>query len=416
MLFGEETSAPPVPAGRGQGCPFGFTPETAQTQTEAPGAKVACPTGIDAWLITRYADVREVFADTARFSSQPGSIAHLVHGLNPDAPIVEGDFPRMDGAEHLRLRRAIAPELSPRQLDALRPAVQRIVDDLIDELATAPGPADFCTQLITPVTTQVIARLLDVPYADRGVFQKTAMTLFDTTTSEDEVIKVGLPLFEYLLKLVQDRRGNPGEDLLSRIIARGERTERPFTDTELVMTSAALLVGGFASTDTIAACGLLALFQQPTQLDRLRAEPEQAGNAVEELIRFGTSSLPGSVLRRATEDTHIAGQAVAAGDYVVAVVQTANREEALVPDPDVLDIGRKPVPHLGFGHGPHQCVGQQLARLELKAVFETLLRRIPTIRPALPLEQIVFKKDSVVPGPAALPITWEAVLPARETQ
>ncbi|MFD3584518.1 cytochrome P450 [Streptomyces sp. NPDC058683] len=400
----------------GQQCPFALTSEMARLPAESPVTEVACPTGINAWLITRYADVREVFADSARFSSQPGSIAHLVYGLDPDAPIVEGDFPRMDGAEHLRLRRAIAPELSPRQVEELRPTVQRIVDGLIDELAAAPGSADFCTQLITPVTTQVIAGLLDVPYADRGLFQKTATTLFDTTTSRDDVIEVGLPLFEYLLKLVQDRRQNPGADFLSRIITRGERAERPFTDTELVMTSAALLVGGFASTDTIATCGLLALFQQPAQLDRLRAEPERAGNAVEELIRFGTSSLPGSVLRRVTEDTHIAGLPVSAGDYVVAVVQTANRDEALVSDPDLLDVGRKPVPHLGFGHGPHQCVGQQLARLQLKVVFETLLRRIPTVRLAVPFEQIVYKEHSVVPGPAALPITWDAVLPAREAR
>lgn len=398
---------------QGPGCPFGFTPETARSRTEVPTAKVACPTGIDAWLVTRYADVREVFADSARFSSQPGSIAHRVYGMNPDSPIIEGDFPRMDGAEHERFRRAIAPELSPRQMELFRPTVQRIVDDVIDEAAAVPGPVDFHAQLVMPIVTQVIAALLDVPYADRGLFQTITMTLLDTRSGADEVIEAGAPFFEYALNLVQDRRKNPGEDVLSRIIAHGERGERPFTDAELAVTSAALLVGGFAITAGVASFGLLALFEQPAQLDRLLAEPELVGSAVEELIRFGTSSLPGTVLRRAAEDTRIADLPVSAGDYVVTVLHDANRDEALLPDPDVLDIGRKPVPHLGFGHGPHQCVGQQLARLELKVVFETLLRRIPTVRPAVPLEQIAYREDFVVPGPVAVPVTWDAVLPAR---
>jgi cytochrome P450 len=194
------------------------------------------------------------------------------------------------------------------------------------------------------------------------------------------------------------------------MIVHSADSDRPLTDDELVNMNGALLIAGFDTTASLLSHGLLALLSKPGQWERLCADPELAPLAAEELVRYLGVGI--GLLRQATEDTEIGGQRIAAGDFVVAAVQSANRDPALHPDGDVLDVARKPGAHIGFGHGAHTCVGQQIARMELVTVLRSLALRVPSLRVARPLREIEFKTDSIVRGPVALPVTWDTVKPA----
>ncbi|GIH16831.1 cytochrome P450 [Rugosimonospora africana] len=404
---------PSLPLPDEQRCPFAPPPEYERLRADHPVIRVTCPTGVRAWLVSRYADVREVLGDPRRFSNRPGTAAHILLGFSGAEPVGEGEFPRMDGGEHLRFRRHMAPEMSNmKRIGQLRPLVQAIVDQRLDAVAAVEPPVDFYAQFARPVTTAVIAELLGVPEGDRGLFQKAAEALFTGALTAAEVGEAMRPLFEYLYATVMTRRANPGEDVISRMIVRSDGTERPFTDAELVRMSAAMLLAGYDTTASMISHGLLALLEHPQELDRLRADPGLAATAAEELVRY--LGVGGGLLREVTEDTEIAGQPVKVGDYVVVAIQSANRDSALHPDGDHLDVSRPAGAHLGFGHGPHQCVGQQLARLELTTVLATVARRIPSLRLAVPFDDIRFKVDTAVLGPVALPVTWDKVLPAAE--
>jgi cytochrome P450 len=409
----QSTALPPLPLPGARGCPFDPPPEYAELRAGTPAIRVACPTGIDAWLVSRYADVREVLGDPERFSNRPGTGAHVLAGFGGDTPVGEGEFPRMDGAEHLRFRRHMAPEVSNlKRINQLRPLVRRIVNERLDVLAAAAPPVDLYAEFAKPVTTAVIAELLSVPEGDRGLFQQAAEALFTGTSSDTDVAAALQPLFQYLYLMVLARREEPGDDVLSRMIVRSDQTDRPFTDIELVMMSAAMLIAGYDTTASLISHSMLALLEHPQELDRLRADPSLAATAAEELVRY--LGVGAGLLREVTRDTQIAGQPLKAGDYVVLAVQSANRDSALYPDADRLDVGRASGAHVGFGHGPHQCVGQQLARLELTTVLGLLPQRIPTLRLAVPFDEITFKVDTSVFGPAVLPVTWDKIVAARE--
>jgi cytochrome P450 len=368
---------------------------------------------VPAWLVTRYADVRSVLGDPEVFSNRPGTAVHLLAGFGGDTPVGEGEFARMDGAEHLRFRRHLAPEVSSmKRIEQLRPLVERIVGEKLDDLATTAPPVDLYAGFARPVTTAVIAELLGVPDGDRALFQQAAEALFSGASDRAEVASALAPLFRYLHELVAARRRDSGDDVLSRMIVRSDRTDRPFTDVELVRMSASLLVAGYDTTASMISHSVLALLQQPEQLDRLRRDPSLARTAAEELVRY--LGVGGGLAREVTRDTEIGGQPIKAGDYVVVAIQSANRDGALYADGDQLDIGRASGPHLGFGHGPHQCAGQQLARLELTTVLATLPRRVPSLRLAVPFDEIRFKVESAVLGPVAVPVTWDAIVPAAE--
>ncbi|MFW6690681.1 cytochrome P450 [Streptomyces sp. MAR4 CNX-425] len=401
-----------LPLPKPRECPFGPPPEMAGLRERTPVVRVKCPTGLTAWLVTRYADVREVLGDAERFSSRAGQAIHLMAHADPERPVGELEFSRMDGADYQRFRRTIGPEVSTAQrMTELRPMVQALVDERLDALAAAGPAADLYADFAVPVTTAVIGGLVGVPYADRELFHNAAAVMFSGATSRADVLEAMRPLHEYLFRMVATRRATPLDDSLTRMIARSEASERPYTDLELVGICAALLVPGFDTSATVMAHGLLTLLAHPAELARLHAEPSLVPSAVEEIVRF-LGGAPG-IVRQATRDTEIGGHPVAAGDYIVLAMQAADRDTEVFPDPDRLDVGRRPNNHLGFGHGTHQCFGQQTARLELTVTLQTLLRRVPSLRLAVPLEDVPFKTGSIVYGPAEVPVTWDAVLPAE---
>ncbi|MFD9891401.1 cytochrome P450 [Amycolatopsis sp. NPDC059027] len=372
---------------------------------------MACPTGIEAWLVTRYADVREVLGDQERFSARSGQAGHVLLNQPPDAGVEEGDFNRMDSADHLRFRRVIAPAITTvKRTELFRPLVQRITDDLLDELAGETGPVDLHARFATPLTSSVIAELLDVPPGDRVLFRNAARALFDGHVEADELAAANVPLYAYLAELVARRVQEPGEDVISVMAARARAADQPLTQLELTKVAASLLAAGYDTTAGMITYGMLALLRDPDQLAILRDHPALAPNAAEELVRL--LSTGNGLMRVATVDTELAGTRIAAGDYVVVAIQAADHDPDRFPEPERLDVTRTRAAHLGFGHGSHQCPGQHIARLELSTVLATLPRRIPSLRLAVPFEEIQFKKDTVVLGPVALPVAWDEVLPA----
>ncbi len=401
----------PLPLPRERECPFGPAPEVAEIRRRSPVLRVICPTGVRAWLVTRYADVREVLGDQERFSARSGQAGHVLANQPPDAPVEEGDFNRMDGADHLRFRRVIAPAITTvKRTELFRPLVQRVVDGLLDELATETGPVDLHERFSNPLTSSVIAELLDVPDGERALFHNAARALFDGNVDVDELEAVQVPLFEYVSELVVRRMREPGEDVISVMATKAQAADRSFTGLELTKIAAGLLAAGYDTTASMITYGTLALLGNPDQFALLRDDPAAAANAAEELIRLlGVGS---GLLRVATVDTELAGTPIAAGDLVVVAVQSANHDPEQFPEADRLDVTRPRGAHLGFGHGPHQCPGQHIARIELATVLATLPRRIPSLRLAVPPDEIGFKENTVVLGPVTLPVAWDKVLPA----
>jgi cytochrome P450 len=396
-------SLPAMPLPREWEVPFDPPPEYAKLRTTPGLPRVLCPTGLTAWLVSDYAGVRAVLGDGRLFSARPGQAAHAIKAFDPDSP-VDG-FPRMDGPEHVRIRRHFAPQVSQaRRLSELRPLVERITDDAITRMLASPQPFALHRDFSTAITTAVIAELIGVPADKRHLMHDAATALFDFSTSVDE-LKVALtPLFGYLYEAIVARRAAPGDDVLSRMIEHSADSDRPLTDAELVEMNAALLIAGFDTTASMITYGLVTLLHNPEQWAKLCADPGLAASAAEELVRF--LGVGYGLLRQATEDTELNGEKIRAGDYVVVAVQSGNRDTALHPDADRLDVTRKAGPHLGFGYGAHACVGQQIARLELTTVLGALARRVPAIRIAVPIEEIRWKPDSVVRGPAELPVAW----------
>lgn len=311
----------------------------------------------------------------------------------------------MDDPEHARLRRMATAAFSIKHVEALRPAIQKIVDDLIDAMLAGPKPVDLVQAFALPVPSLVICELLGVPYTDHAFFQANSKVLTKRTTTPEQGRAATRRLLDYLDRLIGDKLAHPADDLFSTLAARvgaGELSRGEAADIGLL-----LLVAGHETTANMIALGTLALLQHPDQLARLRAsdDPKVVASAVEELLRYLNIAHSGR-RRVALEDIEIGGVTIRAGDGVVMANDIGNRDPAAFRDPDLLDVGRNPRHHVAFGFGVHQCLGQPLARVELQVVYSTLYRRIPTLRPAVDLDEIPFKHDGLVHGVYELPVTW----------
>ena len=393
------------PMPRTVGCPFDPPPVLRGLQAEAPITRVRLWDGSTPWLITRYDDQRALLAGP-RISSD---ITHP-HFPNTSPGFNERrrqarTFISMDDPEHARLRRMVTASFAIKRVEALRQAIQKIVDALIDDLLAGPKPADLVKAFALPVPSLVICELLGVPYADHGFFQANSKVLIKRDTPLDEALAAQQRLLGYLDRLVGDKLASPGDDLLSQVAGRVKTGDLSRHDAAAM--GQLLLVAGHETTANMIALGTLTLLQHPRQLAILREadDPKVIAGAVEELLRYLTIVHNGR-RRVALEDIEIGGQVIRAGDGVILANDIGNRDPAAFGDPDRLDIGRDARRHVTFGFGVHQCLGQNLARVELQVVYGTLYRRIPTLRLAADLGQVPFKHDGLVYGVYELPVTW----------
>jgi cytochrome P450 len=398
-------------------CPWAPSPDYRRLQ-EAPSiSRVQLPSGESAWAAARYEHVRAMLADP-RFSSDRSHPGYPLL-LAGQRRVVSGESSTrrkispfsllsMDAPEHSGARRAVLGEFTMRRMQTLRPHVQRIVDDCVDAMLAGPRPADLVAALSLAVPSLTICQLLGVPYSDHEFFQERAGALLRRGTSGDERVRVIAEMRSFLGDLVAGKEREPGDDLLSRQILqrRADGTPDNAEDhEELVLLAFLLLLAGHGTTANMISLGTLALLENPDALAAIRDDPGKTPDAVEELLRYFTVAET-SMSRVATEDVEIGGTLVRAGEGVVGLAYVANRDPAAFADPDRLDIGRGARHHLAFGFGPHHCLGMNMARMELQIVFDTLLRRIPSLTLAAPVDELPFKDDANIYGLYKLPVTW----------
>jgi cytochrome P450 len=398
-------SSPAFPDTRAPGCPFDPPAEFAKLRADDPIAKASCPAGIDAWVVTRYDDVRTVLADR-RFSSRGAPSSHMVPGADLGQPIAPGNMIKMDGADHARLRRMLTAEFTVRRIEAMRPYISRIVDEHIDAMLAGPQLADLYEAFALPIPSLVICELLGVPYEDRHDFHRQSAALVAVDYDPEIQYAAYQQLERYLGALFEAKQVEPADDLISRLIQRGNESGEPFTSQEMVSLGATLLIAGHETTANMIALSTLALLEHPDELAKLRANPDLAQPAVEEMLRY-LSVVQFGLLRHATEDVELGGITVKSGEWLVTALASGNRDDAVYPGADRIDLSRKAKTHLAFGFGIHQCLGQQLARVELQEVYAKLFRRIPGLRLAVPIDQLRYKNNTLVYGVHELPVTWK---------
>jgi cytochrome P450 len=397
------------PVDRPAGCPFDPARAYADFRRTDSPTKVATPAGVDAYVVSRYDDVRTVLRDS-RLSSRSAPSDHVVPDADLDREIHSGSLIQNDGETHKRLRRMLATEFAVKRMEAMRPRIVAMIDRQLDAMLAKDGPVDLVHEFALPIPSLVICELLGVPYDDRDQFQQRSALLVTVDGDPDEAMRASDELNQYMVGLVLAKQAQREDDLLSRLITRGEELGQPLSLPELVSVGITLLIAGHETTANMIALSTLALLRNPAQLDALRADPTLAPAAVEELLRY-LSVVQFGLFRHVTDDLPVGASTIEGGGFLIAALSAANRDETVFPDPDRLDLERQAAAHIAFGFGPHQCLGQQLARVELQEVFTRLYARIPTLRLAVPFEQIEYRNNTLVYGVTALPVTWDPVPP-----
>ncbi|SDI85211.1 cytochrome P450 [Nonomuraea jiangxiensis] len=361
-------------------------------------ARVRTPAGDEVWLVSGYEDARKLFNDPrlGRSHPEPDKAARLSRSALIGGP--QGDA-ATEKAEHDRMRKLFMPSFSARRMKALSAHVGSLVEERLDHLAQLTPPADLHAELSFPLPVLVICRLLGVPFEDRQYFSGVSARMGDMLDLEKgEAAREEMGA--YMAGLIERKRREPAEDVLSDLANELD------DDGTIARLAGTLLFAGHETTVNRIDFGVLLLLANPGQLDLLKADPALAPAAVEEILRMASPSLHG-LPRYAHEDIEIGDRTIRRGEAVVIIPSAANRDERIYPDPDAFDLRRpQPDPHLSFGYGPRFCVGASLARVELEAVFSRLFQRFPTLRTAVPIEELPRNVGRITEGLAGLPVTW----------
>ncbi|MGW0334169.1 cytochrome P450 family protein [Streptomyces sp. NPDC003011] len=390
-------------------------PVYARMREEQPVQQALLPTGMKVWIVTRHADVREVMSNPL-LSKDVHEARRLLDTHAPN-PASKQAFGRMlgehmlntDPPDHTRLRKLIAGAFTNRQVEKLRPGIVKTADDLLDRLA-GRDEFELINDYAFPLPLAVICELLGVPEADRADFQRWSYSLVtDSATiglASDEGASQSTDdaasLTNYLLWLLGQKRTEPADDMLTMLV-QAKDEKGMLSESELVSMAFLTLVAGHETTVNLIGNGMLALLRNPDQLAALRADPKLYPGAVEEFLRYDG---PGNtaMMRHSTEPVEVGGTLIPAGEFVLAVLTSANRDGARFTDPDRLDVTRPVGGHVGFGHGIHYCVGAPLARLEGEIAFERLLTRFPDLAPAGDLNELRWRFSTLIRGLDVLPL------------
>jgi cytochrome P450 len=396
-------TVPTMPTERQPGCPFDPPKELTEAREQSPISRFPFPDGHQGWLVTGYDLVRSILADP-RFSSRKELMSHhptIDYGDIQVPPAPPGEFLLMDEPQHSRYRKPLVGKFTVRRMRLLTQRVEQITAEHLDAMEKAGPTADLVTAFAKPIPAIVICELLGVPDEDRAFFQENIDKFLGGEVSDEELFAAYTATQQYLAELVAAKRANPTDDVLSDL------TDSDLTDEELQGMALILLSAGFDTTANMLALGTFALLQNPDQLAALRADPALTDQAVEELLRY--LSVAKQFYRVALEDVELGGHTITAGTMVILALNTANRDPERFPNPHVLDIHRQDGGHLAFSHGIHQCLGQQLARVEMRVAFPALLNRFSTLRLAVPAEDVALRPETAdIYGVKSLPVTWDA--------
>ncbi|MEU7039939.1 cytochrome P450 [Streptomyces varsoviensis] len=397
-----QEDAPAFPSNRT--CPYQIPKEYVELRDTGDALrKVTLYDGRQAWVVTKHETARQLLADPRISSNRqddnfPATSPRFA-AFRTTAPAFIG----LDPPEHGHKRRMMISEFTLKRIKGMRPGVERIVNGFIDDMLAAGPTADLVHQFALPVPSMVICQLLGVPYADHDFFQEASKELLQATTGE-EALAARKKLGDYLDGLVAQFETEPGPGLLGTLVT--EQLAKGTVDREeLVSDAILLLVAGHETTASMTSLSVITLLEHPDQHAALRADPSLIPGAVEELLRYlSIADIAGG--RVATADIEIDGQAIRAGEGVIISNSIANRDGSVFENPDAFDVHRSARHHISFGYGVHQCLGQNLARLELEVILTTLFERIPTLRLAAPVESLEIRPGTTIQGVNKLPVTW----------
>ncbi|AVT34248.1 cytochrome P450 [Plantactinospora sp. BC1] len=395
-------------------------PGFAALRTAAPVHRLTLPDGANVWLVTRYADVRAGLADS-RLSLDKVNSTDGWKGFSLP-PALDANLLNMDPPDHTRIRRLVRYAFGPQRIARLRPRIEAAAEELLDRIAPA-GRADLVAEYAGPLPVTVIGDLLGVPEADRAALRGWTDAMLAPPADDPRAAgRAILSIQDFLVRLIADKRRNPGDDLLTALIAardtgdedaapgvddaaRGEDGSDRLSEDELTSLAFLVLFAGYENSVHVIGTGLLALLRNPEQLALARNAAEPSPAAVEELLRYEP---PGTVaLRRfAVTDLTIGGTTIPAGATVLLCLAAANRDPERFADPDALDLERPDNAHLTLGHGIHYCVGAPLARLEAQIAIGAVLRRFPKLALAVDPAELAWRPSFRTRGLSSLPVTF----------
>ncbi|MFD7662085.1 cytochrome P450 [Streptomyces sp. NPDC059788] len=378
-------------------------PYYAKLRAQGPVHRVRIPEYMDVWLVVGHEEARAALADP-RLAKDWSHAAAPVLGPEED----EWQLMNMldaDPPQHTRLRKLVAREFTSRRVEALRPRVQQITDDLLDAMLAAPEDrADLVEALAFPLPMTVICELLGVPDIERDTFRVWSNELV-SPTSQEASMAAARDMAAYLDVLIEAKRQSPGEDLLSALVRTSDEDGDQLSRQELVGMAFLLLVAGHETTVNLIANGTRALLQHPEQLSALRADFSLLDNAVEEMLRYD-GPVENATFRFAAEPVEIGGTVIPAGEVVVVSLAAAGRDAERFTAPDTFDITRETRGHIAFGHGIHFCLGAPLARMEGRIAVRTLLERCPDLALDVENEALTWRPGMTIRGPHHLPVRW----------
>ncbi|MFE5540188.1 cytochrome P450 [Streptomyces sp. NPDC056492] len=403
-----ETKVRAFPLAR-TGCPMQPAPEYAELRETEPVSRVKLTfNGREAWLLTRYEDMQQMLRDS-RFESDiadPGYPLQFGFPLELlEQGIVQRTIFHMDAPVHTKHRMMLMPEMTAKKVEAMRPGTQELVDEMIDAMIARGGPLDIISALTMPLPSRAMVELLDIPDGHTELFHRWINLLVAQGSPEDHAA-ANTEVEILLHRLIAERTAQPGDDMISSLILRNKERGGELVDGEISALVRTMIAGGHESTVNGMTVGLLVLLSHPEQAALLRENPKLAGQAVDELMRFSSVSDHGTV-RVAKEDVEIGGQLIRKGEGVICSLSAANHDPRVFADPNTLDITRKEAAqNIAFGYGHHRCAGQVLVRMQMEVLFTTLLRRLPGLRLAKPVEELPFKEKALIDGLHELPVTW----------
>ncbi len=382
--------------------------EYAKLREEQPATKVRMWNGTEAWILTRYQDVRQLLSDTDSFSADPTSPGYPFLTASREATVNSYQtFITMDPPKHGHFRRMLTRDFAQKRMEDMRPDIEAYVDQLIDEMIAAGSPADFVEHVALKLPVTVVSMLIGVPYDDFEKLVEWSAAKLDLTLTAEESSEASRQMYDYFDDLLAKREADPqqGDDMLSRLV-RDQIIPGNLDRVDALHMIILLYFAGHETTANQIGLGVLSFLIEPEQREKLKASPELLRGAVEEMLRFHTPPHL-NACRVALKDTEIGGVTIKAGEGVYPLLIAANRDPSTFADPDKFDIERDNASkHVAFSYGIHQCLGQPLARLELQCVFKKLFTRLPDLKLAVPIEDLPFKRDMYVYGLNALPVSW----------
>ncbi|MFI9045285.1 cytochrome P450 [Streptomyces sp. NPDC053427] len=386
-------------------------PAYAALREAGPVHRITGADGSPAWLVTRYEDVRRAFADP-RLSLDKRHAAPGGYRGFALPPALDANLLNMDPPDHTRVRRLVVKAFSPGRVDALREPVRRVADALLDAMEERGGRAELMADYAGQLPIIVICDLLGIPQRDRRDFRAWTDTLITPDPTRPQLMKEAIgAMLEFFTGLIATKRADPGDDLLSDLIAvrddaTGTAGDR-LTEDELTSLAFLILFAGYENVVHLIGNATLALLERPELCDRLRRNPAELPSAVEEFMRHDGPA-PLAIRRFPKEDVEIGGVRIPAGESVLLAVASANRDRARFPDPDTFDHGRDLAGHLALGHGIHYCLGAPLARMETETALGALISRFPGLRLGVPADALQRRRGLRAHGLISLPVAWES--------